>query len=109
MKNINEVDQPSTTELVDAQTLKEMTLTQEELFEIVKENTVNAFMTSMVDKATKQGAKFYEAQILANADKQLVDTISKTFINLGYKVFLSEVQPGSQSGQDTRVLTISWE
>lgn len=112
MQNINTAkpDQSNVgDQLVDAKTLREMTLTPAELFQIAKENTCTSFMTNMVDRATKLGQKFYQAQVLANADETLVNEIAKTFTDLGYVVHLSEVVRGEVSGQDTKVMTISWE
>jgi len=110
MKSINDTQSKENVgeQLVDAETLRNMTLTQEELFNIAKENTCTSFMMSMVDAATKRGQKFYQAQVLAAADKTLIDEVAKVFTDLKYTVTLSDIVQG-QANQDVRIMTISWE
>lgn len=111
MKTVNESENPSADVVdnyLDAQSLRDITLTKDQLFSIAKKNICDSIMGSMVDVATKQGRSFYSTNILAAMDKSLLDEIMESFKNLNYKVELSEVVSDKKTGQEYRVLTVDW-
>ena len=116
MKNINDqtVDEVQN-RYIDAKTLKNMTLTQEELYQIQKENICDNLMSSMVSVATKNGQSFYAANLLTSMQERLMNDLTSHFTDLGYKVQLSEAlshkgknQQGEVVEQEYKVMTLSW-
>jgi hypothetical protein len=98
-----------TEKYVPASSLKEMTLTSEQMFQLAKENICDSFMDSMVQVATKNGAMSYSAKLFANMDPLLMAEIGQRFKDLGYLVQLSEAQKSDVVGQDFIVMTINWK
>lgn len=98
--------------LVDAQTLREMTVTKEELFTRQRDNVLDAIMSSMTGVASSKGDFSYSASLTPNFDAKLLAEIVGKFETLGYKV-ASEARtlPKNQDGSDGQAyisLTISW-
>ena len=109
MESLNDQTPSIEDQYVSAEVLKEMTLSQEELFEIATKNICDSIMSSMVSVATKNGANFYGAQLLASMKDDMNQRIVETFENLGYETQMSELQTSPQTGQKYKVLTISWK
>lgn len=98
--------------LVDAQTLREMTITKEELFNRQRDNVLDAIMSSMTGVASTKGDSQYVAQLTPQFDAKLLAEVVAKFEALGYKVTneartLPDNQDGSK-GQSYIALTISW-
>lgn len=108
MKNIND-QHTDIDQYVSAVALKEMTLSEEDLFEIQKENICENLMSSMVSVATKQGRDFYGANLLTSMSQSLVDDVVKFFDDLGYDTSLGQATNDPATGQEFKVLTISWK
>lgn len=92
--------------LVDAQTLREMTITKEELFNRQKDNVLDAIMSSMTGVASSKGDFQYQAQLTPQFDTKLLAEIVKKFEDLGYKV-TSEAKNQEAIGAYV-ALSISW-
>ena len=112
MDNINDQtaeDDAVAGQLIDAEALRDITLSREELYSIAKTNFCETLMSSMVGVATKNGSSFYAAQLLDQLDETLRDDIISVFDNLGYKTSLSEPIYLQEAKQNVRTLTVSWE
>lgn len=93
------------TTLVDAKTLKEMTPSQEELRETLKNNILDQVMSSMV-KTAQHGGTSYAADFQSNFNQTTLDEIKTQFTTLGYEVTTSD---SSVAGQQLVKLTLSWK
>lgn len=92
------------TNLVDAKTLKEMTPSQEELRETLKNNILDQVMSSMV-KMAQNGQTSYAADFQASFNKTTLEEIKKQFTDLGYAATTTD---SSVAGQPLVKLTLSW-
>lgn len=95
-----------TTELLTAQQLLDLTLTDEERFERDRQSVLTNLMTSMVQVATNQGAKEYSAALNPKFDKNLLVEISKELSGLGYRIETTEVDDPNHGTYSN--LLISW-
>lgn len=100
--NVNETD----VTLVTADSLREMTITKEELFERQKSSVLDALMSSMTRIASEQGGRSYVANLNPQFDVNLLNSITQTLQGLGY-VVTTESKQDANIGNFTS-LTISW-
>ncbi len=96
-------------ELVTAEQLRELTATDEELYDRALKGLVESAMSSMVANATNQGALGYGVQILlesnGKSNEKLIEDFVKTFQDLGYTVNTNDAEI---SGQKVRNVNIEW-
>jgi hypothetical protein len=114
MKSINEASQENVELIdtyVDAQSLREITLTPEQLFENKKKNVCDGLMETMVKMATTQGKNFYAVNLFEDfyTDEKLVKEIIEVFSDLGYNVNLSEPMQNKEVGPKSfKMLVVDW-
>lgn len=87
MQSINEqtgTPQTQELELVSADTLRDMTITPEELFDKQKQEILVSLMSSMVSVATQNGASEYAANLHPQFDPKLLEDIKTQLGSLGY-------------------------
>jgi len=106
MESINNVDEGVSNGLVDADTLRDMTLTKQELFDKQKGEVTNSIMSSMISHATTNGGHAYSVQLNSKFDRELLNDIISEFNSLGYK---TETEDGVLAGDKTLLLHVSWE
>ena len=115
MQNINDVQEPKPDKFITAESLRELTLTPEQLFEIQKSNLCDTLMESMVGVATKNGDYSYTTNLLEAMSERLRNEIVEKFQELGYTVELSQKLQTEQQTQrgvqkiEYRILTINWK
>lgn len=94
------------TTLVNAQTLREMTVTKEALFERQKASVLDSLMSSMVRIATETGGSNYAANLHPQFDPSLLAQIVAELETLGYTV-TSEAKNDEKLGAFIQV-AVSW-
>ena len=102
-------DTEATTEFVTADELRDMTISQEELFERQKANLLDTLFGNMVKLATESGLFFYEANLNPKFDPVLLATLKGEFEGLGYEVQVNDRELQTNEGtQAYKSLVISW-
>jgi len=94
------------TNLVDAKTLREMTISKEALFEKQKNGVLDSLMSSMVRQASEVGLTGYSANLNPQFDPLLLGEIVTDLKNLGYEV-ATEAKSDEKLGSFVQ-LVIKW-
>lgn len=101
---------PQELELMTAQELREVTVTESVLYNRRKENLLQDLMGTMVRLATEQGRKNYSAQVQAKQfDTKLLEEVIEAFKGRGYTVSTAD-KVTNMTGTPIELieLTIDW-
>lgn len=104
MENIG--NEEVTTELINAEQLRGITITQEERFERDRVSVLHNLLDGMVQQAQQFGATEFSANLNPKFDPALLVEVTKNLTELGY-----DVNSGKQKDQqlgEFLVLNISW-
>jgi hypothetical protein len=108
MKSINDINEAGDDlALVPAAELRDMTITEEEMYTRDKSSLLQSLMSTMVSKANNNGVFGYSASVNPKIDRKLLSEIKDQFSELGYSVEVEEVKTPTLGEQV--VLHISWE
>lgn len=86
MQSVVNVGTETDTNLVPAQTLREMTVTKEALIKRQKDSVLDSLMSSMVRIATEQGGNGYAANLNPQFDPTILAEIVTELQTIGYTV-----------------------
>jgi len=106
MQSATTATESDVTEIVPAETLREMTATKESLFERQKNSILETLMSSMVKVATDNGARNYSANLHPQFDQVLLKTVTDKLTEAGYAV-TAETRKDDKIGEFI-VLNIVW-
>lgn len=106
MQSVTDIGNDSSTALVEAKQLRELTISKAELAKRQKANVLDQLMSSMVSLATEQGLTQYDANLNPNFDATLLAEIVDDLKKLGYEV-TTEAKSHEKLGASI-LLTIKW-
>jgi hypothetical protein len=108
MRSINDINEAGDDlALVPAAELRDMTITEEEMYERDKSGLLQSLMSTMVSKANNNGVFGYSASVNPKIDRKLLSEIEEAFSKLGYEVEVEDVNTPTVGKQI--MLHISWE
>jgi len=106
MESFSSVSEGVSQGLVDAESLRDMTISKEDLFLNQKNGILDQIMTSMVSQATINGGFVFSTQLNPQFDRKMLDEIEGELKTLNYK---TEIKDGEFQDQKVILLHISWE
>lgn len=78
--------------LVDAKSLREMTVSKEDLYSRQRTNVLESIMEAMVKTASEQGNNTFDARLQPNFDPTLLNDIVTELKGLGYETSVNEIE-----------------
>ncbi len=94
------------TNVIDAETLRGMVVSKEDLFNRQKEGVLDSLFSTMVKIASEQGGTSYSANLNPQFDPRLLSSIVEKLESLGYKT-TTEARNDEKLGAFV-TLTINW-
>jgi len=106
MQSAVNIGSEDATNVVDAETLRGMVVSKEEIFERQKNGVLDSLFSTMVRIASEQGGTSYSANLNPQFDPKLLSTIVEKLESLGYKTS-TEARTDEKLGAFV-TLTINW-
>jgi len=106
MQSINELE-ADTGSLLDADTLRGMTITKEDIYLRQKNEVLDGLMSSMVSNATANGVFGYSASLHKDFNVDMLKEILEEFNKVGYNATYEE--NNSPAMGEHLTIHVSWE